>query len=148
MFDRFDWVVSLNRPWPFIFIGWSLYPWNVENTLKTDYNQLTTLIQTKLLKIGQTGYQNRSDRIYYGAQQIKPIIPVTTQTGKLSSAISPMSRLQIRRSVYPFWSSRKGHHLGALKLMIWPHLNAVLSHFLSHWWNRVQNIPKRSSCPA
>ena len=51
-----------------------------------------------------------------------------------------MSGLQIWRSIYPFRSSRQGLHLGALKLMIWPHLNAVLRHSLSHWWNHVQNI--------
>ena len=97
----------------------TLYIYMVERSVPVGGRKyITTLIQTKLLKIGQTGYQIWSDRIYYSAQQIKPVRPVTTQTGKLSSAISPMSGLQIRRSVYPFRSSRQGHHLGALKLMI------------------------------
>ena len=32
--------------------------------------------------------------------------------------------------------------------MIWPHLDAFLCPSLSHWWNHIQNIPKRSTYPA
>ena len=54
-FVMFDWV-CLNRPQPFIFIGWEgLYPWEVKNMLQTD-------LESNYNSNSDQSAKNRSDR--------------------------------------------------------------------------------------